>query len=661
MGQDTSPLSQARSKEIWNQARRQAFWQRFSSALGLSKQPTTLLSFDEVQQKLRLLQSAYRGLEQVPLDQIVGSVGRYHDFTRTFLPLVESDSARWQRVAELQMETGLPPIELYKVGDAYFVKDGNHRVSVARQLGMRTIEAYVWEYQTPTGGVSAQVNVDELIVKAEYRAFLDRTRLKQSHPEADIVLTEPGMYPALELEIQLYRENLERIDGESRSYREAAVAWYDMVYTLAVDVIRESGALELFPGRTEADLYVWVARHRRELSERYGTSVSIRDAVAQITEQQQQQRPSTVERVVQTAARSVAGLVQSLTPERTETDVSESLVVPPAEHEPFGKLLVQLKDCDPVMTYAEERSDEWRQWRADLRQKVVDLLNLRHAPAEYVAVELQHTDLISGVQRTRLLMEMADGVIVPGYIMRPVDVERPLPGLLFYPGHGTIAQTAGFEDSAQRSNALALAQSGFVTLTIEARGMGELGKVDHTTLDYVARLMGRTWLTMTLEDGFRALDYLQSRDDVVPDHLGAAGYGLGGGLAFYTAALDERVRAAVVQNYLGGGIDPLIVEGHGCDFVPNLRQYARFSDVARLIVPRPVLYVYPGDRSTTHVARRWFDETRPLYEVFSCPDRTNFLTVDGGARFHRVITRNWFDRWLGEESDTSVLLWAPRE
>ncbi|MBN1564431.1 MAG: hypothetical protein JXA10_11370, partial [Anaerolineae bacterium] len=274
MDQETSISAQAVAREHWNQARRKAFWQRFSRVLGLSKQPGDLLSFEEVQKKLRLNQNTYRGLQTVQLDHIVGSVGRYHDFSRAFLPLTESDGPRWQRVAELQVETGLPPIELYKVGDAYFVKDGNHRVSVARQFGTTTIEAYVWEYETPVGGVALDVDqMDDLISKAEYRAFLDRTRLDISHPEQEIVLSEPGMYPALELEIELYRQNLEQIDGEERSYRDAAALWYDLVYTTAVQMIRESGALGLFSGRNEADLYVWVSRHRKELADQYGTRV----------------------------------------------------------------------------------------------------------------------------------------------------------------------------------------------------------------------------------------------------------------------------------------------------------------------------------------------------------------------------------------------------
>lgn len=658
MTQDSLPVSQSRARDYWNQARRKAFWQKFSKALGISRQPTSLLSFEDVQQKLRLAQSTYRGLQVVPLDRIVGSVGRYHDFTRTFLPLVESDGPRWQRVAELQMDTGLPPIELYKVGDAYFVKDGNHRVSVARQFGATTIEGYVWEYETPVRGVLVNGQVDDLIVKAEYRTFLDRTRLDISHPDQEIILTEPGMYPALELEIELFRENLQQIDGEPRDYPAAAAAWYDMVYTLAVDVIGESGALDIFPGRTEADLYVWVSRHRKELEEQYGTRVSLRDAMAQITEEQQQRKPGAVERAVETAARSVAGLVRSLTPSHEDT---KEFIIPPTDREPMGKLLAQMARIEPAMAYRGQRGDAWRAWRATLRAKLAELLAVQYAPADHIAVEILETNVIRGVEQVKIHMEAADGLILPGYVMYPVDREGRLPGLLIYTGHGTIRQTAGLEPSPHKSNALALAQAGYVTLTIEERGFGELGQADHLVLDNLARLIGQTWLGIVLSDGLRALDYLQSREDVKPTHLGVTGLGLGGGMAMYTAALDERVRAVVIQNYLGGDIDPVAVQGHGCDFVPGLRRYAELSDVARLIVPRPVLYTYPEVSITTHAARVWFDKVRPMYEMLGSPDRTNFVAHEKDAVYRRVMSRNWFDRWLIEEEDTSVLLWAPRE
>lgn len=655
MADDTSVVTQQASREQWTQARRKAFWQRLYRSLGLSRRPVDLLSFEEVQAKLRLNQSSFRGLQIVPLDQIVGSVGRYNDFTRTFLPLVENDSYRWRKVAELQAETGLPPIELYKVGDAYFVKDGNHRVSVARQFNTHTIEAFVWEYETPVGGVSPDAEIDDLIVKAEYRAFLDRTRLDLSHPGKQIILTEPGMYPALELEIELYRENLQRIDDETRTYQEAASAWYELAYSPAIDIIRESEVLRQFPGRTESDLYVWLSRHRKEMAERYGEHVSLREAVAELA--QSQQRPSTVGRVMQSVGKSVADFVHSLTSPHPEADTP--LVANPDD--PLGRLLMQVRNVEPRMAYAGQRGDEWRWWRGEVRGKLRELLGLRYSPTEVLDVEFVERNLLSGVQQEKILLTAADGIKVPGYVMRPVDLTGSLPALLVYPGHGTIRQTAGLERSLHQANALALAQAGFVTVTLEARGVGELAQVDHVTLDNIARMIGRTWLGMVIEDGLRAVDYLQSRRDVQSDRIGVTGLGLGGGLALYTAALDERLRAVVVQNYMGGGIDPLAVLGHACDFVPNLRSFVELGDIARLIVPRPALYAYPRGRSTSRSARAFFDKMRPTYEVFGCPDRTRYVEHEHGDDYDGALARDWVERWLVEEEDPNVLLWAPRE
>ncbi|MBN2303601.1 MAG: acetylxylan esterase [Anaerolineae bacterium] len=657
MEPDSNAMLDVQTLEQWNQARRRAFYQRLWRGLGLTRQPVDLLAFDEVQTKLRLNQNAYRGLQQVPLAQIVGSVGRYHDFTRSFLPLVENDKYRWQRIAQLQTQTGLPPIELYKVGEAYFVKDGNHRVSVARQYGAKTIEAYVWEYETPVGGMSADPDLDELIVKAEYRQFLDTTRLDVLRPEQRIVLTEPGRYPDLELEIELYRQNLGQIDGDEYSLENAVTAWYDMVYTLAVDTINESGVLKQFPGRTEADLYAWTSRHRRELADRYGGKVSVRDAVAQIAEGQR--RPGPVERIVQSASQAVSDFVQSLTGDRESAPSVPEMPLAPGPVVPLGKLLTQLRDTTPELAYEEQRGDEWRAWRQMLRAKVWDLLGLRYEYAGSVPVEIVDRAVVSGVERTKIWLTAADGLRLPAYVLRPAEVGGLLPALLVYPGHGTIRQTSGLENSRQHANALTLAQAGYLVITVEARGFGQLDQDDHVVLDNVARLMGRTWLGITLDDGLRALDYVQSLPDVDSTRLGVTGLGLGGGMALYTAALDERVRAVVIENYLGGGIDPVIVRGHGCDFVPGLLRYAQLSDIARLIVPRPALYVYPGNFPTTPTARAWFDGMRPSYEGFRCPDRTNFIEHEDGETFRCSDAQAWFNRWLVEEEDTNMLLWEP--
>ena len=128
------------------QARKQAVfegWRNF-----ITRQPNTLLSFETVRQVLGLQDMERRGLQDVEIDKIVGSVGRDWEFTRTFLPKSSFIRDRWQQIADLSPCQDVPPVLVYKVSDIYFVVDGHHRVSVCRSRGAKNIKAFVIEYTT---------------------------------------------------------------------------------------------------------------------------------------------------------------------------------------------------------------------------------------------------------------------------------------------------------------------------------------------------------------------------------------------------------------------------------------------------------------------------------------------------------------------------------
>jgi nucleotide-binding universal stress UspA family protein len=236
--------------------------------------PSGLLSFEDVKHKLRGSISGGRRLEDVPLDAIVGSVGRYTDFNRQFLPRNDSDEIRWTRVkAAIESSLGVPPIELYRIGNAYFVLDGNHRVSVLRRMGATYVQAYVTEVQTRVP-LSPYDSPDDLILKAEYAEFLDRTRLDEQRPQADLSVTSPGRYAGIEEEIEAHRAALAAERGQAVSFEAAAVSWYDTIYLPIVDSIRRQGILRDFPQRTETDLYVWIAQHRAELEQQLGWGIA---------------------------------------------------------------------------------------------------------------------------------------------------------------------------------------------------------------------------------------------------------------------------------------------------------------------------------------------------------------------------------------------------
>ncbi len=258
-------VARIQARQSWDRARQAAFMESLTSML--PDRPANLIPFDEVRDRLRLNQKTYRGMHQINLDQIRGSVGRYRDFTRTFLPRSKHLQERWERINQLSTTQGVPPIEVYQVGEAYFVLDGNHRVSVARQNGAPTIEAYIWEFPSPVG-LSAQADLDEVLIKAEYSNFLEHTKLNDLRPDAQIIFTTPGRYREIVVQIDLYQEALAQIDEQPISYEDAVTAWYDMIYTPAVMIIREQGVLERFPARTEADLFIWAWRYNQELRDR---------------------------------------------------------------------------------------------------------------------------------------------------------------------------------------------------------------------------------------------------------------------------------------------------------------------------------------------------------------------------------------------------------
>ncbi|NJN15786.1 MAG: universal stress protein [Oscillochloris sp.] len=243
-----------------------------------------LLPFEEIRRRLRATASSDHQLREIPLDAIVGSVGRYHDFTRGFLPRQDSDEGRWARVMLASNDfSGLPPIEVYQIGDAYFVADGNHRVSVARQNGATMIQAYVLPFRTRVSLTPAD-NADDLILRGEQAAFLEWAKLDESRPTSDMALTAPGQYANLRehIEVHGYYRGLEL--QQPVPPEEAAVSWYDTVYLPIAQLIRERGLLREFPGRTEADLYLWLAEHRAELQEHLGWDVTTDRAADDLAE-----------------------------------------------------------------------------------------------------------------------------------------------------------------------------------------------------------------------------------------------------------------------------------------------------------------------------------------------------------------------------------------
>jgi hypothetical protein len=218
-----------------------------------------ILPFEEVVDALGRTGQVDRGLQVVPLDMIVGTVDRAVDFDRGFRPTSARLRSRWERIAAAQRRgEALPPISLFQVGDLFFVRDGHHRVSVAKSLGRDDIDAYVTEVTTRLK-LGADLRVSELPLKDHERLFRERVPL-DAERRARIKLSDPWDFGMLAEAVEAWGFRLMQERGHYYDRAEVARAWFDEEYVPVSELISHGGLLE--SGETETDAYLRVAADR---------------------------------------------------------------------------------------------------------------------------------------------------------------------------------------------------------------------------------------------------------------------------------------------------------------------------------------------------------------------------------------------------------------
>ncbi|WKZ41752.1 MAG: hypothetical protein QY328_06840 [Anaerolineales bacterium] len=251
----------------FGRARFKSFINQVFSVIAGNKHAATLLSYDEIKEKLHIGGPIYQGVKTVRVDQIVGSLNRYHEFDRAFLPKEDQLASRWQKVDRAFYEDiHLPPVVLYKVGEVYFVVDGHHRVSVAREKGQLYIEAEVRECATRVN-ITPNLKPEDLEVLHAKVHFLERTSLDKVRPDANIKLTIPDGFERMLEHIAVHGYFMGLDYQRFISDEEAVAHWYDTVYMPIIEIVRQSEILKDFPGRTEGDMYLWVLDHQHYLSQ----------------------------------------------------------------------------------------------------------------------------------------------------------------------------------------------------------------------------------------------------------------------------------------------------------------------------------------------------------------------------------------------------------
>jgi hypothetical protein len=251
---------------------------------------TDLLSFNEAKEMLKPINEVYKGMQTVPIDLIVGSEGRYRDFDNHFFPKRNHIKNRWRSIDLAHIENiNLPPIRLYELGGVYFVRDGNHRVSVARSRGVQFIDAEVVSLQSEIrvrpGKKMTPKELLKQVLLYEKRLFYAVTAFGDITDCWNLDFTAPGRYDMVYNHIMMHKYYINQGEDEEISLVDAVRSWYNTVYLPIITVIKRKRILKSFKGRTTSDLYVWVVTYWDDLKKNFGNDLSLEEAAEDFKKQ----------------------------------------------------------------------------------------------------------------------------------------------------------------------------------------------------------------------------------------------------------------------------------------------------------------------------------------------------------------------------------------
>lgn len=246
-----------------------------------------LLSLNDVKKILKPKNEVYIGVKIIPIKKIVGSEGRYNDFDNHFLPRSNELKQRWIDIDQAHLsDVILPPIQLYELAGLYFVRDGNHRVSVAKAQGVEFIDAEVIslqsEIQLPPN--VRQDTLHEAVIHYEKRIFYNETHFGDLTDYWSLDFTSTGRYDVIYNHILVHKYFMNEQQSSEIDFAEALISWFKTVYLPVIDVIEKYKLLADFKSRTKSDIYVWVVKHWDHLKQKNGNDYSLDEATKDFAE-----------------------------------------------------------------------------------------------------------------------------------------------------------------------------------------------------------------------------------------------------------------------------------------------------------------------------------------------------------------------------------------
>lgn len=273
----------AQTEDDFNKAHSKALFNEIQHLL--KPEETKLIPLNDMRTLLKPTGETYIGMRTIPVSSIVGSEGRYKDFDNGFLPKSTFMRDRWRHVDEANLQDiTLPPIKVYELAGLYFVRDGNHRVSVAKSKGVEFIDADVVSLQSeiklkPTATMDAMI---KQIIGYEKRIFYSETGFGDVTDYWALDFSAAGQYDVVYNHILTHKYYLGTQRGGDIEMDEAMMGWFKNVYQPIIGAIDRAKLMRHFRGRTYSDLYVWIIKRWDDLKAQFGQDVPLDDALSQV-------------------------------------------------------------------------------------------------------------------------------------------------------------------------------------------------------------------------------------------------------------------------------------------------------------------------------------------------------------------------------------------
>ncbi len=275
LSETESDFAKARNKALFNEI------QHF-----LKPEEAAMISFRDIKELLKPQNQTYIGMQVIPIEKIVGSEGRYKDFDNQFFPKNTFIKERWEHVDEAVIkDIILPPIKVYELGGLYFVRDGNHRVSVAKSKGVEFIDAEVVSLQSEIRlpPVRSLTGMIKEIINYEKRNFYFETSFGDITDYWCLDFSTTGQYDVIYNHILTHKYFINQNQEKEISIEDAITSWFNTVYLPVIHTIDKYKIMKYFKHRTKSDLYVWIIKYFDELKRKFGDNCSLEDAVFDIT------------------------------------------------------------------------------------------------------------------------------------------------------------------------------------------------------------------------------------------------------------------------------------------------------------------------------------------------------------------------------------------